>query len=90
MKEITVAHFPNEVEGRLGVQRLEAAGIRSVLVSLGYGPGVWGTVAMLPHALRVLERDAERAQQVLQEPPRTAPPHRRRYRKHDRGTPPPA
>ena len=66
----------------MAAQRLEAAGIRSVLVPLGYGPGVWGTSAMLPHELRVLERDVGRAQQALEEYPRTAPPRRRRYRKH--------
>ena len=48
MREIAVATFPNELEARLAAQRLEAAGIRSVLVPLGGGPGIWGTATMLP------------------------------------------
>ena len=82
MKDIAVATFPNDLEARMGAQRLQAAGIPFVLVALGYGPGVWGTSAMLPHELRVLELDLARAQQVLQDQPATAPPRRRRFRKH--------
>ena len=82
VKDVVVATFPNELEARMSAQRLEAAGIRSVLVALSYEPGVWGTSAMLPHELRVLEVDLARAQQVLQDQPATAPPRRRRLRKH--------
>ena len=82
VKDVVIATFPNELEARMSAQRLEAAGIRSVLVARGYGPGVWGTSAMLPHELRVLEVDLARAQQVVQDQPATAPPRRRRFRKH--------
>ena len=82
MNAVAVASFPNEIEARLGAQRLAAAGIRCVVVPLSYGPGVWGTSAMLLHELRVLESEVDQARQVLQEPAETATQRRRRFRRH--------
>ena len=87
MKDIAIASFATEMEGRLAAQRLEAAGIRSVLVALGYGPAVLGTAAILPHELRVLESEVDRARQLLHNHARPPAPRRRRFRPHR--SPPP-
>ena len=81
MKDVAVGQFPNEMDARMAAQRLEAAGIRTVLVPLGYGPAVLGTAAMLPHELRVLESEVDRAREVLQDEPAGRRSHRRRARK---------
>ncbi len=81
MKDAAVATFATEAEAQLGAQRLAAVGIRSVLVPLGGGAGVFGATAMLPHELRVLAVDAARARAVLQERPTRQAPPQRRYRK---------
>jgi len=82
MKDIAIATFPNEVEARLCAQRLAAAGIRSVLVPLGGGPGVFGTATMLTHEVRVLAGDVEQARRLLREHAGAGTRPRRRYRKH--------
>lgn len=82
MKDIAIASFATEMDGRLAAQRLEAAGIRSVLVALSYGPGVWGTAAMLPHELRVLESEMDQARQLLHDHARPAARRRGRFRPH--------
>ena len=86
MQEITVATFPNEIAAQLAAQQLAAVDIRSVLVPLGGGAGIWGTATMLPHALRVLEGDAERARRVLADDADERARPRPRYRRH--GAPP--
>ncbi len=78
-----MATFATEADARLWAECLAAAGVPSVLVPLGGGPGVFGTTAMLPHALRVLEADAARARAVLQEHHAEQTVPRRRYRKRN-------
>ena len=82
-RDVAVASFPNEPLARLAAARLADAVIRSVLVPQGGGPGVFGTATLLPHELRTLTGDAERARHLLDEPPDQPSAPRRRYRKRD-------
>ena len=82
MDDVAIATFPNEIEAQLCAQRLAEAGIRSVLVPLGGGPGVFGTATMLPHEVRVLAEEAGRARRLLDERLGEERRPRRRYRKH--------
>lgn len=71
--DVAIATFDGYPEAGMATERLRRAGIRSVLVPISEGGTRIGNAG--PFELRVLARNADRAQQVL------AAPARRRRRK---------
>jgi hypothetical protein len=67
MREVRLATYATWIEASMWAERLDGAGIPSVLVPLGPGAGAWGSSSFLPHELRVRADDAERARQLLED-----------------------
>ena len=64
-KQVRLTVLENEPLARLAEQRLHQESIPCVVRSLGAGPGGWGAVTNLPHAIYVTASDEMRARQVL-------------------------
>ena len=63
--QVPLSMFPNEPLARLAAQRLELAGVPSLVKSLQGGPGLWGSAYNLPHALYVFQSDEARSREIL-------------------------
>ena len=83
MELVQVATVATEAEAVYWAEQLQAEGIPSVRVPLGGGFAVWGTLAPMPHALRVRADDADRARELLRGR-EGAGPRRRQRRKRVR------
>ncbi len=67
MALVRVEVYPNEIIARLCADILRDEGIESIVNPERGAYGVWGLGPFIPHALWVLDSDAERATVCLRE-----------------------
>jgi hypothetical protein len=65
-REVTIATCATETEAEMLAELLRGEGIHVALVPLAGGAAALGPTVWRPFALRALERDAERAEAILE------------------------